>query len=83
MYLGFYNIVSPANERDDPKAIVETHCIARWVTDCVNNALFHTVWISVCKQIPEMISLPAEALERMIPPLNFALPYPKSNKIEK
>ena len=70
MCLGFYNIVSPANERFGPKAQVETHCIVHRMTDCVNNALFPTVLISACKQILEMISLPAKALER----LTFALP---------
>jgi hypothetical protein len=83
MYLGFYNIVSPANERDSPKASVETHCIVYGMTDCINNAVFPTVLVSACKQIHEMISLPAKALERMIPSLTFALPYPKSDKIVK
>jgi len=72
--LGFYNIVSPANERDGPKATVETHCIVHRMTDFVNNAVFPTVLISACKQIPGMISLLAKSLECMIPPLTFALP---------
>jgi len=79
MCLRFYNIVTPTNETDGPKAEVETH----WMTDCVNNALFPTLLISPCKHIPEMTSLPAEALERMISSLIFALPYNKKDKIKK
>ena len=83
MRLGFYNVVSPANERDGPTAPVETHCTVHRMTDCVNNAVFPTVLISACKQIPEMISLPAKSLERKIPSLTFALPYPKCDKTGK
>ena len=83
MCLGFYNIVSPANERDGPKAPVETHCFVHRMTDCVNNAVFPIVLISACKQIPEMVAVPANALEGMIPSLTFALPYPKSDTTGK
>jgi hypothetical protein len=79
MCLGFYNIVSPANERVGPKDRMETHCIVRGMTDWVNYALFSTVLISACKQILEMTSLAAKALERM----TFALPYSKSDITEK
>jgi hypothetical protein len=67
MCLGLYNIVSPANERDVPKAPIETHCITNRMTDCVNNAVFPIVLIDACNQIPEIISVSTEALERMIP----------------
>jgi hypothetical protein len=53
------------------------------MTDCVNNAVFPIVLISACKQIPEMVAVPANALEGMIPSLTFAIPYPKSDTTGK